>query len=91
VTEDVAPVPKNIDGVTKAAAEDLYQLFHRNSGLACLVLRTSRFFPEENDDKSVRDAYPDDNAKANEYLFWRVPILCDQPPTRPEAEATEGG
>jgi UDP-glucose 4-epimerase len=74
VTEDVAPVPKNIYGVTKAAAEDLCQLFHRNKGLACLVLRTSRFFPEEDDDKSVRDAYPDDNVKANEYLFRRVDI-----------------
>jgi UDP-glucose 4-epimerase len=70
----VAPVPKNIYGVTKAAAEDLCQLFHRNKGLACLVLRTSRFFPEADDDKSVRDAYPDDNAKANEYLFRRVDI-----------------
>jgi UDP-glucose 4-epimerase len=74
VTEDVAPVPKNIYGVTKAAAEDLCQLFHRNKGLACLVLRTSRFFPEEDDDKIVRDAYPDNNAKANEYLFRRVDI-----------------
>jgi UDP-glucose 4-epimerase len=74
VTEDVAPVPKNIYGVTKAAAEDLCQLFHRNKGLACLVLRTSRFFPEEDDDKNVRDAYPDDNVKANEYLFRRVDI-----------------
>jgi nucleoside-diphosphate-sugar epimerase len=74
VTEDVIPVPKNIYGVTKAAAEDLCQLFHTNKGLACLVLRTSRFFPEEDDDKSVRDAYVDNNAKANEYLFRRVEI-----------------
>ena len=74
VTEEVVPVPKNIYGVTKAAAEDLCQLFHRNKGLACLVLRTSRFFPEEDDDKNVRDAYPDDNVKANEYLFRRVDI-----------------
>ena len=74
VTEDVAAVPKNIYGVTKAAAEDLCQLFHSNKGLACLVLRTSRFFPEEDDEKIVRDAYPDENAKANEYLFRRVDI-----------------
>ncbi len=74
VTEDVAPVAKNIYGVTKAAAENLCQLFHRNQGLACLVLRTSRFFPEEDDDKRVRDAYPGENAKANEYLFRRVDI-----------------
>ena len=45
VTEDVAPVPKNIYGVTKAAAEDLCQLFHRNQRLPSIVLRTSRFFP----------------------------------------------
>jgi nucleoside-diphosphate-sugar epimerase len=74
VTEDVAPVPKNIYGVTKAAAEDLCQLFHRNHGLACLVLRTSRFFPEEDDDRRVRDAYDDGNVKANEYLYRRVDI-----------------
>ena len=74
VTEDVALVPKNIYGVTKAAAEDLCQLFHRNQGLACLVLRTSRFFPEQDDDRRVRDAYPDDNVKSNEYLYRRVDI-----------------
>jgi UDP-glucose 4-epimerase len=74
VTEDIAPVPKNIYGVTKAASEDLCQLFHRNQGLPCIVLRTSRFFPEVDDDRSVRDAYVDDNAKANEYLHRRVDV-----------------
>ena len=39
------PVPKNIYGVTKVAAEDLCELFHRSGGLPCVVLRTSRFFP----------------------------------------------
>lgn len=34
ITEDVTPLPKNIYGVTKAAAEDLCHLFHRNQGLA---------------------------------------------------------
>src|SRR5882672_5066489 len=29
VTEDVAPIPKNIYGVTKTAAEDLCELFHQ--------------------------------------------------------------
>lgn len=74
ITEDVTPIPKNIYGVTKAAAEDLCQLFHRKQGLACLVLRTSRFFPEEDDSAAVRNAYADENAKANEYLFRRVDI-----------------
>jgi UDP-glucose 4-epimerase len=74
VTEDLRPVPKNIYGVTKAAAEDLCELFHRNHDLACIILRTSRFFPEADDDKAVRDAYDDANVKANEYLFRRVDI-----------------
>jgi UDP-glucose 4-epimerase len=74
IDERVAPVPKNIYGVTKTAAEDLCQLFQRNEGLAAIVLRTSRFFPEEDDDPAARMAYADDNAKANEYLFRRVAI-----------------
>ncbi len=74
ITEDVAPIPKNIYGVTKRAAEDLCQLFHRNEGLACVVLRTSRFFPEEDDNAAVRAAFAPDNAKMNEFLFRRVDI-----------------
>jgi nucleoside-diphosphate-sugar epimerase len=49
-------------------------LFHRNHRLACLVLRTSRFFPEEDDDATVRQNYADDNIKANEYLYRRVDL-----------------
>ena len=74
ITEETTPVPKNIYGVTKAAAEELCQLFHRNQGMACIVLRTSRFFPEEDDNKTVRETYGDENAKANEYLFRRVDL-----------------
>ncbi len=74
VTEEIAPMPKNIYGVTKAAGEDLCQLFHRNQKLACLVLRTSRFFPEADDSKDVREVYADDNVKANELLYRRVDI-----------------
>ncbi|HZV04212.1 MAG TPA: NAD(P)-dependent oxidoreductase [Gemmataceae bacterium] len=74
VTEDVRPVPKNIYGVTKTAAEDLCELFHRLHGLACLVLRTSRFFPEIDDDSAIRRDYEDANVKANEYLFRRVDL-----------------
>ena len=74
ITEEATPVPKNIYGVTKAGAEDLCQLFHRNRRLACIVLRTSRFFPEEDDRRELREAYPDANLKANEYLYRRVDI-----------------
>ena len=74
VTEDVTPVPRNIYGVTKTAAEDLCELFHRNLGLACLILRTSRFFPEEDDREETRRAYDDGNVKVNEFLYRRVDL-----------------
>ena len=74
IDESVAPVPKNIYGVSKTAAEDLCRLFSRNEGLACVVLRTSRFFPEEDDDPEARAAFADANLKANEFLFRRVAI-----------------
>jgi UDP-glucose 4-epimerase len=74
ITEDVTPVPKNIYGVTKAAAEDLCELYYRNSGLPCMVLRTSRFFPEEDDNQKMRAIYSDSNLKANEFLYRRVEI-----------------
>lgn len=74
LTEDVVPVPKNIYGVTKLAAEDLCQLFARNHSLRVIVLRTSRFFPEDDDNRAVREAYADANSKANEFLYRRVDI-----------------
>ena len=74
ITEDVAPMPKNIYGVTKVAAESLCELFHHKFGLPCLVLRTSRFFPEEDDRRETREAYADENVKANELLYRRADI-----------------
>lgn len=74
ITEEVRPIPKNIYGVTKAAAEDLCHLFHRNEGLPCIILRTSRFFPEPDDDLAKRRAYADENLKVNEFLYRRVDL-----------------
>jgi nucleoside-diphosphate-sugar epimerase len=74
ITEDIRPVPKNIYGVTKTAAEDLCELFHRRHKLACLILRTSRFFPEEDDNPEMRRHYDDGNVKANEFLYRRVEL-----------------
>jgi UDP-glucose 4-epimerase len=74
ITEDVQPVPRNVYGVTKVAAEDLCELFHRSQGLACLILRTSRFFAEEDDSKETRDAFDATNAKMNELAFRRVDL-----------------
>lgn len=74
ITEDVVPVPKNIYGVTKVAAEDLCQLFQRKHGLPVLVLRTSRFFPEQDDAESRRNGFDDLNLKVIELLYRRVDI-----------------
>jgi len=74
ITEDVTPVPRNIYGVTKAAAEDLCEIIARDHGLPVVVLRVSRFFPEDDDRDEVRTAYAGANVKANEYLYRRVDI-----------------
>ncbi len=74
ITEDVAPVPRNVYGATKTAAEDLCQLVARDDRLACLVLRTARFFPEADDRDEVRRAYDDANIKVNELLYRRVDL-----------------
>ena len=74
ITEDVVPRPRNIYGVTKTAAEDLCELVHAEHGLPVIVLRTSRFFPEGDDNDQVRAVYPDANVKANEFLYRRVDI-----------------
>lgn len=74
ITEDVVPVARNIYGATKIAAEDLCRLFHRNHSLSCQVLRTSRFFPEDDDEPARRTAYGRENLQVCELLYRRVDI-----------------
>lgn len=74
VTETLPPSPKNIYGVTKLAAENLCRMFSRNLALPCIVLRTSRFFPEDDDNRHKREAFDDDNLKLNELLFRRADL-----------------
>ena len=74
ITEDVVPVPKNIYGVTKVAAENLCELFSRQGRLPTLVLRTSRFFPEDDDNATTRSQYETLNLQANELLYRRADI-----------------
>lgn len=74
INEETPALPKNIYGVSKTAAEDLCELFHRDHNLACIVLKTSRFFPEEDDSRELRQRYEDENIKVNEYLYRRVDI-----------------
>ena len=50
ITEEMAPLlPRNIYGVSKLAAEHLCRMVHGASGLPIVILRTARFFPEEDD------------------------------------------
>jgi nucleoside-diphosphate-sugar epimerase len=74
ITEDVVPVPRNIYGATKTAAENLCELIARDHDLSCLILRTSRFFPEPDDRDEVRSVYDDLNIKVNELLYRRADI-----------------
>ena len=63
--------PRNIYGVTKRAAEEVCRLVHAETGLPIIVLRTSRFFPE--DDDAHRDL-SGENMKANEFLNRRLTV-----------------
>ncbi len=74
ITEDVAPVARNIYGVTKVAAEDLCQLAQQDRRLACVVLRIARFFPEDDDNDEIRSRFTSENAKVNELLYRRVDL-----------------
>jgi UDP-glucose 4-epimerase len=74
IDEEMEPLlPRNIYGVTKLSAEHLCRLFHETHGLPILVLRTARFFPEE-DDMAHAMSQSADNAKANELLFRRAAV-----------------
>ena len=74
VTEELRCHARNIYGVSKLAAENLCELFARTRGLPAIVLRTARFFPEQDDDVGIRSHYEIANAQANELLFRRADI-----------------
>lgn len=74
VDETLQPVVRNIYGVTKTAAEDLCELVHRLTKMPVIVLRTSRFFPEDDDDPAAHRRWSTPNLQANEYLYRRVDL-----------------
>lgn len=70
--EEFGPLePRNIYGVTKLAAENLCRLIARESGMAVAILRTGRFFPEDDDTHAVPSG---PNLKANELLNRRLTV-----------------
>jgi nucleoside-diphosphate-sugar epimerase len=72
LTEAFGPLePRNVYGVTKRAAEQLCAIVHREHGLPVVVLRTGRFFPEEDD---THRELSGPNAKANEFLNRRLTV-----------------
>ena len=74
ITEEMAPLlPRNVYGVTKLAAEHLCRLVHEEHRLPVVVLRTSRFFPEE-DDMAHEIGLSGENTKTNELLFRRLTV-----------------
>lgn len=70
--EQVGPLePRNAYGATKLAAEALCRVAWLEHRLPCLVLRTARFFPED-DDTHTAPSGP--NLKANELLHRRLTV-----------------
>ncbi len=71
IDEDVTPIPRNIYGATKLGAEALCEMIAHRDGLPVIVLRTSRFFPEEDDRAATRSAFSRDNIQLLELLYRR--------------------
>ena len=70
--EDFGPLePRNIYGITKFAAEQACRLVHREHGINVAILRTGRFFPEDDDTHAVPSG---PNLKANEMLHRRLTV-----------------
>ncbi|WP_380787277.1 NAD-dependent epimerase/dehydratase family protein [Sphingomonas sp. R86521] len=72
IDETMTPLePRNIYGVTKLGGERLCRLIHDETGLPVVILRTSRFFPEEDDTLRTLSG---ENMKANELLHRRLTV-----------------
>jgi len=72
IDEDFGPIaPRNIYGITKLAAEQTCRLIHREHAIDIAILRTARFFPEDDDTHAIPSG---PNLKANEFLYRRLTV-----------------
>jgi UDP-glucose 4-epimerase len=72
IDEEFGPLePRNIYGATKLEAERDCRRVHQETGLPITILRTGRFFPEEDD---THREVSGENRKANEFLNRRLTV-----------------
>ena len=71
IDETVTPIPKNIYGATKLGAEAMCEMIARRDKLNVIILRTSRFFPEDDDKAATRSRFSRDNIQLLELLYRR--------------------
>jgi len=74
VSEKLTPIPEDIYDITKIAAENLCWLCHKDTDLNIVVLKTSRFFSEDDIQFELRRRYDQNNLKVNEFICRRVDI-----------------
>lgn len=72
IDENFGPIqPRNIYGITKHSAEHLCRLYAELHGMDIPLLRTGRFFPEDDDTHRFPSG---PNLKANEFLNRRLAV-----------------
>jgi UDP-glucose 4-epimerase len=73
ISEETLPRPRGPYGMSKLAAERLCEVYHNRKNLNVIILRPSRFFPDQDVDESL-ETLSSHNLKANELLHRRVDV-----------------
>ena len=67
--------PRNIYGVTKLAAEGLCRVQQLECGIGCTILRTARFFPEDDDSDASQHCCHKREEERKEAKHVRLPLM----------------